>query len=59
MISDSAMRDLFLVFLGYFNGLFWFIRNWIYSIQSDGNRVVLLILSPISFIITNYIMSNN
>ncbi len=57
--SDSAMRDLFLVFLGvlmvYF-GLFG-IGYILYNQMVIG--VVLLILSSISFIITNYIMSNN
>ena len=57
--GDSAMRDLFLVFLGvlmvYF-GLFG-IGYIIYNQMVIG--VVLLILSSISFIITNYIMSNN
>jgi len=56
---DSAMRDLFLVFLGvlmvYF-GLFG-IGYILYNQMVIG--VVLLILSSISFIITNYIMSNN
>ena len=57
--GDSAMRDLFLVFLGvlmvYF-GLFG-IGYIVYNQMVIG--VVLLILSSISFIITNYIMSNN
>ena len=57
--GDSAMRDLFLVFLGvlmvYF-GLFG-IGYILYNQMVIG--VVLLILSSISFIITNYIMSNN
>ena len=57
--SDSAMRDLFLVFLGvlmvYF-GLFG-IGYILYNQMVIG--VVLLILSSISFILTNYIMSNN
>ena len=57
--GDSAMRDLFLVFLGvlmvYF-GLFG-IGYILYNQMEIG--VVLLILSSISFIITNYIMSNN
>ena len=57
--GDSAMRDLFLVFLGvlivYF-GLFG-IGYILYNQMLIG--VVLLILSSISFIITNYIMSNN
>ena len=57
--SDSAMRDLFLVFLGvlmvYF-GLFG-IGYILYNQMVIG--VVLIILSSISFIITNYIMSNN
>jgi len=57
--GDSAMRDLFLVFLGvlmvYF-GLFG-IGYILYNQIVIG--VVLLILSSISFIITNYIMSNN
>ena len=56
--GDSAMRDLFLVFLGvlmvYF-GLFG-IGYILYNQRVIG--VVLLILSSISFIITNYIMSN-
>ena len=56
--GDSAMRDLFLVFLGvlmvYF-GLFG-IGYILYNQMVIG--VVLLILSSISFIITNYIMSN-
>ena len=56
---DSAMRDLFLVFLGvlmvYF-GLFG-IGYILYNQMVIG--VVLLILSSISFIVTNYIMSNN
>ena len=56
---DSAMRDLFLVFLGvlmvYF-GLFG-IGYILYNQMVIG--VVLLILSSISFILTNYIMSNN
>ena len=57
--GDSAMRDLFLVFLGvlmvYF-GLFG-IGYILYNQMVIG--VVLLILSSISFIITNYIMSYN
>ena len=57
--GDSAMRDLFLVFLGvlmvYF-GLFG-IGYILYNQMVIG--VLLLILSSISFIITNYIMSNN
>ena len=57
--GDSAMRDLFLVFLGvlmvYF-GLFG-IGYILYNQVVIG--VVLLILSSISFILTNYIMSNN
>ena len=57
--SDSAMRDLFLVFLGvlmvYF-GLFG-IGYILYNQMVIG--VVLLILSSLSFIITNYITSNN
>ena len=57
--SDSAMRDLFLVFLGvlmvYF-GLFG-IGYILYNQMVIG--FVLLILSSISFILTNYIMSNN
>ena len=57
--GDSVMRDLFLVFLGvlmvYF-GLFG-IGYILYNQMVIG--VVLLILSSISFIITNYIMSNN
>ena len=57
--GDSAMRDLFLVFLGvlmvYF-GLFG-IGYILYNQMVIG--VVLLILSSISFILTNYIMSNN
>ena len=57
--GDSAMRDLFLVFLGvlmvYF-GLFG-IGYILYNQMVIG--VVLLILSSISFIITNYIMTNN
>ena len=57
--GDSAMSDLFLVFLGvlmvYF-GLFG-IGYILYNQMVIG--VVLLILSSISFIITNYIMSNN
>ena len=57
--GDSAMRDLFLVFLGvlmvYF-GLFG-IGYILYNQMVIG--VVLHILSSISFIITNYIMSNN
>ena len=57
--GDSAMRDLFLVFLGvlmvYF-GLFG-IGYILYNQIVIG--VVLIILSSISFIITNYIMSNN
>ena len=57
--GDSAMRDLFLVFLGvlmvYF-GLFG-IGYILYNQMVIG--IVLLILSSISFIITNYIMSNN
>ena len=57
--GDSAMRDLFLVFLGvlmvYF-GLFG-IGYILYNQMVIG--VVLLILSSVSFIVTNYIMSNN
>ncbi len=57
--GDSAMRDLFLVFLGvlivYF-GLFG-IGYILYNQIVIG--VVLLILSSISFIITNYITSDN
>ena len=57
--GDSAMRDLFLVFLGvlmvYF-GLFG-IGYILYNQMVIG--AILLILSSISFIITNYIMSNN
>ena len=57
--GDSAMRDLFLVFLGvlmvYF-GLFG-IGYILYNQMVIG--FVLLILSSISFILTNYIMSNN
>ena len=57
--GDSAMRDLFLVFLGvlmvYF-GLFG-IGYILYNQMVIG--VILLILSSFSFIITNYIMSNN
>ena len=57
--GDSAMRDLFLVFLGvlmvYF-GLFG-IGYILYNQMVIG--VILLILSSISFIVTNYIMSNN
>ena len=57
--GDSAMRDLFLVFLGvlmvYF-GLFG-IGYILYNQMVIG--VILLILSSISFILTNYIMSNN
>ena len=57
--GDSAMRDLFLVFLGvlmvYF-GLFG-IGYILYNQMVIG--VVLLILSSGSFIVTNYIMSNN
>ena len=57
--GDSAMRDLFLVFLGvlmvYF-GLFG-IGYILYNQMVIG--VVLLILSSISFILTNYIMSDN
>ena len=57
--GDSAMRDLFLVFLGvlmvYFGlfGIGYILYNQMVI------AVVLLILSSISFIITNYIMSNN
>ena len=57
--GDSAMRDLFLVFLGvlmvYF-GLFG-IGYILYNQMVIG--VLLLILSSVSFITTNYIMSNN
>ena len=57
--GDSAMRDLFLVFLGVLMVYFGLFGNGYILYNQMVIGVVLLILSSISFIITNYIMSNN
>ena len=57
--GDSAMRDLFLVCLGVLMVYFGLFGIWYILYNQMVIGVVLLILSSVSFIVTNYIMSNN